>query len=181
MLSTTASRKLLGGFILLIVLTIGLCLTTYALVDSMISTEDNVFQTGMVSIDLNDGNPVFDDPGLLFAPGMSDQKTFLIKNQSTCPVYFRIYFENVTGALAPHLDVTIADGEDVLYSGKADGLTRKDAKAANTQLMVGEKRELTITFHFPKECDSILQNQIFMFDLCADAVQSKNNPDKQFD
>lgn len=179
--SSTASRKLFGGIIILVVLSVCLCLTTFALVYSTISLENNVFQTGGVSIDLNGGKPVIADSELVFAPGMSEQKTFYIENSSTCEVYFRLYFENVAGTLSPWLDVTIADGTDVLYHGKASKLTQKNTKTAQKALAVGEHRELTITFSFPTDMGDEMQNQGLTFDLRADAVQVKNNPDKAFD
>ena len=181
MLSSTASKKLLGGLILLIVLSICLCLTTFALVYSMISLENNIFKTGVVSIDLNGGKPIIEDSELLFAPGMSEQKTFYIKSNSTCDVYYRVYFENVTGSLAPCLDVTILDGEDILYTGKASNLTQETTKTADREIAIGECRELTITFSFPKDQGEGLQSQHLTFDLRADAVQAKNNLDKAFD
>ena len=181
MLSSTASKKLLGGLILLIVLSICLCLTTFALVYSMISLENNIFKTGGVSIDLNGGKRIIENSELVFAPGMSEQTTFYIENQSTCDVYYRIYFENVTGSLAPCLMVTIADGQDVLYYGKANKLNKDTTKTAAKELTIGEHRDLTITFYFPKSYGNELQDQDLTFDLRADAVQVKNNLDKAFD
>ena len=61
MLSSTASKKLFGGLVLLITLSICLCLTTFALVYSMISLENNIFKTGEVNIDLNGGKHVIED------------------------------------------------------------------------------------------------------------------------
>ena len=181
MLSSTASKKLFGGLIILVALSLCLCLTTFALVYSMISLENNIFKTGVVNIDLNNGKPVIEDSGLVFAPGMSEQRTFYIKNYSSCDVYYRVYFENVTGSLASYLNVTIADGADVLYSGKANDLTKKTTKTADMWLTLGEQRDLTITFSFPKDCGDDLQDQNLTFDLRADAVQVKNNLDKSFE
>ena len=112
---------------------------------------------------------------------MSEQKTFYIKNYSSCDVYYRVYFENVKGSLASYLNVTIADGADVLYSGKANDLTQKTTKTADMWLTLGEQRDLTITFSFPKDCGDDLQDQNLTFDLRADAVQVKNNLDKSFE
>ncbi len=178
--TSIASKKLLGGIVVLIVLSLCLCLTTFALVFSMIPLENNIFQTGFVKIDLNGGNPVIEDRELIFAPGLTVEKDFFIKNESTCNVYYRLYFENVEGSLASVLDVAILDGETPLYTGKADKLTKENPTFVK-ELAINEQHKLTVTFSFPvgKEDDS-LQNQSLGFDLRADAVQTKNNPKKLF-
>ena len=174
-----ASKKLAGGIAALIVLSLCLCLTTFALVRSMISLENNIFKTGMVKINLNDGNPIIEDRELVFAPGMTETKTFFIQNQSTCDVYYRLYLENVTGSLADVLTVSITENGRSLYEGTASALT-KSSPTQTGELNLNETQELTITFSLPTNVTNGLQNQNLEFDLRADAVQTKNNPGKSF-
>ena len=53
--------------------------------------------------------------------------------------------------------------------------------AADDILKLNERRELTITFHYPEEGGNSGQAQYLSFDLKADAVQTKNNPQRLFD
>ena len=176
----TTAKKLTLSALLAIFLACALCLTTYALFYTAISVENNRFQTGVISIDLNGGKPVIEQGDGLFAPGMSIEKTFYIQNQSTWAVYYKLYFDNVQGGLADILQVTILDGEKVLYAGTARQLTRQNVSAADDLLLVGERRELCIRFYYPTDSGNETQNWELVFDLCADAVQEKNNPDREF-
>ena len=112
---------------------------------------------------------------------MTVKKDFFIRNESTWDVYYRIYFDNISGGLADVLDVTIKNGETVLYSGKPSELVRSSVPAAEDKLAVGERRELTVYFYFPKEAGNEAQISDFEFTVCAEATQTKNNPDKKFD
>ena len=85
------------------------------------------------------------------------------------------------GGLADVLDVAIRDGDTVLYSGKAVDLQKEQIGAADDILKLNERRELTITFHYPEEGGNSGQAQYLSFDLKADAVQTKNNPQRLFD
>ena len=162
-------------------LAICLCITTYAIVWASVSVNENVFQTGKVQINLNDGKPVIEEHEFLFEPGMTVTKDFFIENQSTWDVYYKIYFDEVTGGLAKVLQITIMDGEKILYEGTADDLSKVNVKAADDTLRINEKRILTISFHYPEEAGNSTQNMSLTFKLCAEAVQTKNNPDKLFD
>lgn len=175
------SKKLTAAIIVLIILCLCLCVTTAALAYSMVTSDNNVFRTGSVSINLNDGKPVIEEREFNLQPGMTVQKDFFIENKSTCSVYYRIYFVNVSGGLADVLEVTISDGETTLYAGTASELTAENAKAAEKELAIGEKRQLNITFLFPEDTDNAAQNQVLAFDMRADAVQTNNNPDRVFD
>ena len=96
-------------------------------------------------------------------------------------MYYKIYLDNVEGGLADVLEITVLDGDKVLYEGSARSLTRQNVIAADDILLVGEKRDLTIRFHYPESSTNVTQNWELKFDLCAEAVQEKNNPNKDFD
>ena len=174
-------KKLRASIAAVVVLAICLCITTFALIYSAVAVEDNQFRTGTVAVNLNDGKPVIEEKEFLFEPGMTVEKQFFIENKSTWDVYYKLYLDHVEGGLAEVLDVTIRDGEKELYSGKASELTREKAGAADDVLRLNERKELTITFHFPETAGNEAQSLYLSFDLNADAVQTKNNPERQFD
>lgn len=174
------TRKLTCGIITIIVLAVCLCITTFALVWETVAVENNLFQTGEVKIDLNGGRAVIDEREFIFEPGMTVRKDFYIENKSTWDVYYKLYFGNVDGGLADVLEITVKDGDKTLYSGTAKELSRENVGAADDILRLGEHRELSVYFHFPEDAGNNAQNLTLSFDMCADAVQTKNNPDKLF-
>lgn len=174
-------KKLTASVAAIIILAICLCVTTFALAYSVVAVDNNLFQTGIIKINLNDGKPVIEEHEFLFEPGMTVEKDFFIENQSTWDVYYRLYFDNLEGGLADVLDISLRDGDKVLYAGKAAELIKANAGAADDILKLNERRELTISFHFPEEAGNDAQNLYLSFDLKADAVQTKNNPNRLFD
>ena len=174
------AKKLTRAIILAVFLAICLCITTYALVMAHVSVKENRFQTGVVDINLNDCKPVIEEHEFLFEPGMTVKKDFFIQNESTCEVYYKLYFDKVTGGLANVLEITIQKGDKILYRGTAASLSNANVAAADDVLGVGERRELTILFHYPEGADNSGQNQTLTFELSATAVQTKNNDNKEF-
>ena len=178
---SNVAKKLTLSIAVAVILACLLCVTTYALFYATVTVEGNYFKTGIISIDLNGGEPVIEEDEYLFEPGMTVEKNFYIQNQSTWAVYYKIYLDNVEGGLADILEITVLDGDKVLYEGNAASLTRQNVIAADDLLLIGERRDLTIRFYYPKDSTNLSQNWELKFDLCADAVQEKNNPDKEFD
>lgn len=176
-------KRLTASIAAVIVLTLCLCITTYALVMISVKVPDNFFQTGNIKINLNDGKPVIEEHEFRFEPGMTVTKSFFIKNQSTWAVYYKVYFNNVEGGLADVLEVTVKDTDNdrVLFSGTMSELSRNNAKAADESLEVNEVRNMSISFHYPEKSGNSTQGMSLSFELCAEAVQTKNNPDKLFD
>ena len=174
-------KRLSSGMWLIVALLIALAVSTVALWYTSVAVEGNIFQTGTVSINLNDGVPVITEDEFLFEPGMTVVKDFFIENESTIDVYYRVYFENVEGSSAEVLEVTIKDGDSVIYSGKAADLTKEKAKVSEEILHMDETVWLTAVFHLPEDAGNMSQEKIMIFDICADAVQTRNNPDKLFE
>lgn len=179
--SSKTSKKLVGSIIAVIFLALCLCITTFALIWATVSVDNNLFHTGSVKINLNDGNPVIEEHEFLFEPGMTVKKDFFIENKSTWDVYYKLYFNNVSGGLADVIEITVNDKDKILYQGTAKQLNRTDAAAADDVLRLNERRELTVYFRFPEEKGNDSQNLTLTFDICADAVQTKNNPNRLFD
>lgn len=175
------SKKLTASVVTVIILALCLCITTFALVWATVSVDNNLFHTAMVKINLNDGKPVIEEHEFLFEPGMTVKKDFFIENQSTWDVYYKLYFEDIEGGLADVLEISIRNDDTVLFEGKAKELTKANVGAANDVLKLNERRNLTVYFHFPEEADNRTQNLRLTFSMKADAVQTKNNPNKLFD
>ena len=171
-MSTNTSKKLTGSILTVILLAVCLCISTFALIFSMVSVENNLFHTG---------KPIITADEFLFEPGMTVKKDFFIENNGTWDVYYKLYFENVSGGLSDVLQIRIQDGDHVLFEGTAESLSRKNVIAADDVLKIGERRTLTAYFHFPEETGNQAQDLTLSFDLCADAVQTKNNPDRVFE
>lgn len=174
-------KKLSTSVTLVVLLSLCLCVTSFALIYSIVTVEDNIFVTGFVEINLNDGQPVIEEDEFLFEPGMTVWKEFFIRNQSSCDVYYRIYFRNVSGYLKDILQVEIKDGDETLFQGTPSELSRAKVKAAKDALTIDETKYLQIYFHFPEEIGNHAQNEFLRFDLAADAVQTKNNVNKDFE
>lgn len=173
-------KRLTTSAITALVLFVCLCITTLALVSQIVTVNNNTFHTGKISINLNDGKAVIQKDEFIFEPGMTVKKEFFVQNESTWDVYYRIYMDDVTGGLKDVLEITVLDGDTVLYSGTASNMTKTNVQTANNTLAVNEKKTLTIYFHYPEDKGNDTQNLTLAFNLCADAVQTKNNPNKEF-
>lgn len=176
-------KKLNISIATLVVLFLCLCVTAFALAYAMLRVDNNVFETGEIDIDLNGGKPVIEADEFLFEPGMTVEKSFYIENNGTWAVYYKLYFSNVKGDLGDVLDVTIknTDDDNVLLQGKLSKLNRHNVPVAEDELQVGERRDMTIIFHFPEDAKNTAQSDNVSFALSALAVQTKNNDGKEFE
>ena len=186
-------RRRLILLVLMVVVACAFVLTVYASTRVAKEVKENYFQTGTIKINLNDGFPVIGNPnaqeiaenGYIFEPGVTVVKPFFIRNEGTGDFYYKIYFRNVSGDLADILEVTIRNAEDdtILFSGILGDMTRLAVAPADDILPPDpdrNTRNLTIEFHFPEERGNEAQNKTVSFEMCADAVQTKNNPNKEF-
>ncbi len=174
------AKRLTMSVVIIVILSFCLTVTTFALVYSMVSVDNNLFVTGTVRINLNGGEPVIRENEFLFEPGMTVKKNFFVKNESSCEVYYKLYFQNTQGGLADVLEIKICDGDTVLYEGTPITLNQDNVLAANEILRINEIRNLQIYFHFPEDAGNRAQNLFLTFDFAADAVQTKNNTSKEF-
>lgn len=179
--NSKTAKKLTGSIIAAVVLALCLCITTFALVWATVSVDNSLFHTGSVKVNLNDGKPVIEEHEFLFEPGMTVKKDFFIENQSTWDVYYKLYFDNVSGGLSDVLQITVKNKDKILYQGTATELNREAVGAADDILRLYERRELTVYFYFPEEAGNSAQNLTLTFDMYADATQTKNNPNKLFE
>ncbi|MBR2036985.1 MAG: hypothetical protein IKA09_04580 [Lachnospiraceae bacterium] len=177
---TTSKSKIWFGFAAIAMLLLCFSVTTYALIIASISVEENVFATGEIKINFNDSVPVITEEEFLFEPGMTVVKDFFIENESTIDVYYKIYLENVEGELAEILDVTLKEGEHILYQGKASDMTRANMKSPDDVLAVDDVRWFSLSFYYPQNGGNSGQSADMSFDVCAEAVQTVNNHDRSF-
>ncbi len=180
-MKTKIYKKMSKSIVLTILIALCFTVTTFAIVFSMLSVEGNIFVTGEVDINLNDGRPLISsNDNLIFEPGMTEKRSFFIENNSSCDVYYRLYFDNLRGELADVLIVTICNGDQVLLEGTPRELSRENAEAVDDIIKRGGIRYLDIYFYLPEETTNI-SDTYFRFNFAVDATQVKNNPNKEFD
>jgi hypothetical protein len=183
MSSNETKRRLIVGLAVLVLLSLCLTATTFAIVWATVSVENNLFHTGIVKINLNDGKPIINEEKFLFEPGATLKRDFFIENLSTWEVYYKVYMLNLEGDLGDkiYVKITPKDSNDILYEGLASELTRARVHAADDTLEIGERAYFTAYFTMPKNVGNEGQGLELAFDVGADAVQTKNNPNKLFD
>ncbi|MBQ3611542.1 MAG: hypothetical protein IJA01_04660 [Firmicutes bacterium] len=176
-------KKLIINASTLIILCIGLCVASFAAALLLLEVRDNTYQTGGIAIDLNGGEPVITEDEFLFEPGMTVEKEFYIQNNSTWDVYYKLWFTNVSGSLADALEVTVKDADgNILGQGVLSQLTPDNVPLVNDDtLAIDQKKTMKIIFHFPEEKGNIYQGDRTEFQLNAISVQTKNNPDKEYE
>ena len=174
------NKKLQINVITLILLCLGLCITSFALSYTVIKIENNYFKTGEIKINLNDGNPIINEKDPLFEPGMMVEKPFFIKNDGGESIYYKLNFTGVSGELSKAIVVTILDTNHLeLVSGK---LYEFEAdKELTGSLGRYEKQDLIARFHFPENEGNEYKGASLQFKMSAVAVQTKNNPNKDFE
>lgn len=173
-------KKLTMMIVTVVLLSIGLTVTSLALASSIAQVRNNRFTMSMgVELTINDGQPVVDVTDMVYEPGGTYVSEFPIANLGTFDVWYRVYFTDVNGALKDYITVTIkeADGT-VLCKGTMSELSSD--KVAVSSLAAGEKKTLTIEFYFSSEAGNAAQGQSVSFNITANATQKKNNLDKDF-
>ena len=173
-------KKLTMMIVTVVLLSLGLTITSLALASSIAQIRNNRFAMSMgVELTINDGKPVVDVTDMVYEPGGTYQSEFPIANLGTFDVWYRVYLTAVEGALKDYITVTIkeADGT-VLCKGTMSELTSN--KVAISSLAAGEEKTLYIEFYFSSEANNSAQGQTVSFHITANATQKKNNPDKDF-
>lgn len=173
-------KKLTMMIVTVVLLSIGLTVTSFALASSIAQVRNNRFTMSMgVELTINDGQPVVDVTDMVYEPGGTYVSEFPIANLGTFDVWYRVYFTDVNGALKDYITVTIkeADGT-VLCKGTMSELSSD--KVAVSSLAAGEEKTLTIEFYFSSEAGNAAQGQSVSFNITANATQKQNNPNKDF-
>ena len=155
--------------------------TTYAFVASFVSENDNLFETARVKIVLNEGKLIFDENDFQMEPGRTLVKNFTVRNDSTVPVYYRLYLGNLQGALQEALSFKIYDGDELVYSTKMKNFTMDAPFLSGKSLEVGEVKELSAHVVMDPVTGNYYQDSNVTFDVVAEATQVNNNPNMEFD
>lgn len=173
------TKKAYGQILIVTLLFMMLAGTTYALFLSITQVNDNIFFTGSVSIELNEGNPVFSDEDGI-EPGMTLERPLTVKNTGTADVYYRLYLDGVSGTLADGLFFEIYDDQNLLYAGRGDEFSKANPCISGQVLPAGETHTLKIRARMDSSAGNEYQQTEMSFDIVGEAVQSRNNPDKSF-
>lgn len=173
-------KKLTVMIVTVVLLSLGLAITSFALASSIVSIRNNRFSMSMgIELTVNDGNPVVDVTNMVYEPGGTYTSEFPIANLGTFDVWYRVYLTGVTGELQDDIIVTIKEKDGtVLCKGMMNQLTAD--KVMTGSLAAGESKTLTIEFYFSPDADNSAQGQTVSFNITADATQKKNNSDRDF-
>ena len=171
-------KKLTMMIVTVVLLSIGLTVTSFALASSIAQIQNNRFSMSMgVELTINDGKPVVDVTDMVYEPGGTYVSEFPIANLGTFDVWYRIYFTNVEGALKDHIIVTVKENEEngkVLCSGKMSELSADQVEVGT--LEANQQKTLTIEFYFSHEADNSAQGQTVSFNITANATQKQHQP-----
>ena len=179
--NSSVQKKVWKSIVAIILLFLMFIITTYALISSYLSVEDNLFETAAVDIDLNGGVPIFTESDFALEPGRSNGKRFTITNNSTVDVYYRLYLCNIAGDLHDALRFEIRDGDEVLYAAQMDEFDQETPFVSDEILKVGETRILTAVVIMDEKSGNRYQSEFCTFDVVANAIQVRNNPTKVFE
>ena len=189
---SNTKRKAYQSLIIIFILVVMLAATTYALALSFVSVDDNQFETGDVEIEINNGEAIFDDENLKIEPGYRLVKTFTVKNAGTADAYYRFYLENVEGSLQNSLIFSFYEGDvkdslagtnstvKPVLTGAAAELTKSDVAQGIGELKKGEEKTFTVLVKMKESAGNTYQGGYISFNLTAEAVQSRNNPNRVF-
>lgn len=156
-------------------------ITSYAFVASFISVEDNLFETARVKINLNEGNLIFDENDFQMEPGRTLVKEFTVRNDSTVPVYYRLFLENLQGPLQEALTFKLYDGDQLLFETPMKDFVKDTPFVCNQILEVNETKVLTAHVTMDSVKGNKYQNAGVSFDMVAQATQVKHNTNKVFE
>jgi hypothetical protein len=138
------------------------------------------------------GTPLIDQKN--FEPGATFKRNFVVRNLLSGKddgVYCKVYLSGIDGVLAEVIQVTLtdyveADSADdlddldpsqIYYQGTLANMTRDGTETIYQLLEPGEDKKFSIWFYFPETIGNAYNSSEEMsvsFDLCAEAVQSKN-------
>lgn len=173
-------KKLTVMIVTVVLLSLGLAITSFALASSIVSIRNNRFSMIMgVELTVNDGKPVVDVTDMVYEPGGTYVSEFPIANLGTFDVWYRVYLTGVNGELQDDITVTIKEKDGtVLCKGTMNELGSD--KVAVSSLAAGEEKVLYIEFYFSPEADNSAQGQTVSFNITANATQKQNNPYMDF-
>lgn len=179
--SINAKRKSKILIIEIIVLAIMLLITTYALFSNVANVSNNVFSAQGVSIEINNGEKLFDDENLLLEPGKACEKTFTVKNTGTADAYFQLFLENLSGTIIDAVDFEVYTENNVfLYQNNAKDFTKDSPYIHKEIIKAGQEIQLKMVVRMLKGAGNTYQYSSMVFDVVAKSIQAKNNDSMVF-
>lgn len=172
-------KKARNNLLVIILLTMMLSVTTWALFRSGIYIRDNRFVMGEVRIDLNHGQTIFDEINI--EPGKTAVRDFTLTNLSPIDIYYRLYIDNVSGSLKEALIFEVLEDENVICQFKIQDFNKENPCVGNDTLASGEEKTLTMRVYMDEASENEYQNGSICFDVIAEGVQKKNNEGKEFE
>lgn len=88
---------------------------------------------------------------------------------------------NVVGSLQEVLNFKIYEEDRFLYDGNVKELTKAAPCESDEILKSGETKVLRAEVKIPENSGNQYQAESMTFDITADAVQAKNNSEREFD
>ncbi len=155
-------RKLVFATVASVVLVLGLAVTSVALARASAFSE-----SANVKIHLDNDAPLICIEDGSFAPGSKVIRNFEVKNTGRSMLSYRLYFDNVEGALGDIVQVIIKDGDQVLYQGTINQLNKYDNRNVGKMLTKNDPHELTAEFYYPPDQPMLEPGMGVTFDLCA--------------
>lgn len=179
------NKKFFRSMAVLVLLIVGLTITTMALMRETLQLNDHTFETGRMKINLNNGQKLkFRDVNgndiAYFEPGMTVVSDFFVRNEGTNDMYYRFYFDQVEGELAEVVHVTILDGNEIIFEGDMRNMDRKHSSAVDDVLAINESKTLTIMFTVDQNSGNQYMSKYLAFALNAEGTQVRNNPNREF-
>ena len=133
-----------------------------------------VISTADVSINMNNGSPILTQYDYDNWNGV--EEPFFITNDSTVPVYARLYLDNVSGSLADSATVSVYDGDTNLGAVWNKGAGGRLFAELPNVLIIDQRMNLTVAFSIESGAHGEMQ-----FELACDVVQATNNPERIYD
>ena len=136
---------------------------------------ETVFQTGEVKIDLNEGEPIFDDNALDIEPNKKVIADFTVKNIGEVDCYYKVYLENIDGKIADNVVFDIYDSKNnLIKTVNVIDFTSANSIDLKTILTPQEEVSFTINAYLPSDSGNAYQTGKITFDVVAEGIQSKN-------
>lgn len=165
----------------IVVLSIMLLITTYALFSNVANINGNTFSAQGVSIEINDGQKLFDYKNMLIEPGKAIEKVFTVKNTGTADAYFKLFLENLDGSAKDSIEFEIYSSEDnFLFESSANDFTNDNPFVNDTVVSAGQEIKLKMVVKMLKGTGNEYQGSDLTFDVVGKSTQAKNNAIKLF-
>ncbi len=117
-------------------------------------------------ISINDGN-IFDEDGLVYAPGETRTSPLIIKNNGFHDVYYKIYLDNVRGELKDSIIFKIYLDDKLMHCVLASEFNKSHPFISNKPIKVKETHTYVLEIEIMCDIGNEFQNQILNFDIVA--------------